>query len=338
MDGRRGLFYAAIPLGSWFGVRVMLSVWLPVLAVILCVKFKLQLGTLLSVLLLVSVLVHEFFHAFAARWTDGSADEILLWPAGGLVNARPAPNFRSEFLTVAAGPAANLLLCLAMLPEIVARTQASGALPAGLLHPFVLAATDLKQDFWGDVALLMFEVNWLLLLVNLLPVHPLDGGKILQSILTARWLDAETAKFATLRVGMIVGAVGAVLGMMVDEIWLVFLGFLVLCLDLREFYVLQMSEQLDDSFLGYDFSQGYTSLEKSQARERRAGFLQRWRQRRAEAKREREEQERIENEQLLDELLDKVHREGIQALTDSERRFLQKTSSRYRSGDRPGQE
>lgn len=336
MDGRRGLFYAAIPLGSWFGVRVMLSVWLPVVAFVLCVKFQLQLGLLLTVLLLAAVLVHEFFHVFAARWTGGSADEIVLWPLGGLAYTRPAPGFRSEFITAAGGPAANLLLCLAMLPAVLTRT--GGTLPPGLLQPFVLAAVELKQDFWGDLALLMFEINWLLFLINLIPVYPMDGGQMLQSILTMRWLDAETAKFSTLRVGMFIGAIGAVMGLAFDQIWLVFLGFFVVCLNMSESHRLQVSEQLDDSFLGYDFSQGYTSLERSQARERRAGFLQRWRQRRAEARREREEQERIENEQLLDELLDKVHREGIQALTDSERRFLQKTSNRYRSGDRPRQE
>jgi Zn-dependent protease len=338
MDGRRGLFHAAIPLGSWFGVRVLLSVWLPVLAIILCCKFQLQKGILLSVLVLASVLLHELFHAFAARWSGGSADEILLWPAGGLVNVRPGSGLRSEIVTLAAGPAANLLLCAAMLPVVLSRTTEAGALPPGLLHPFLLVPTDLKADFWGDVGLLMFEVNWLLLLVNLVPVHPLDGGQILQSILTAKWVDVDTARFATLRVGMILGGLGAVMGLIFDQIWLVFLGMLIVCMDMREFFVLQVSEQLDDSFLGYDFSQGYTSLERSQARERRAGFLQRWRQRRAARKREQEEQERIETEQLLDELLDKVHREGIQALTDPERRFLQKASNRYRSGDRPRQE
>ena len=103
MDGRRGPFHAALPLGSWFGVRVLLSVWFPIIAIIFWWKFQFQLGTLLTVLLLGSVLLHELFHAFAARWTGGTADEILLWPAGGLVNARPEQSFRSEFLTAAAG-------------------------------------------------------------------------------------------------------------------------------------------------------------------------------------------------------------------------------------------
>jgi len=338
MDGRRGPFHAAIPLGTWLGVRILLSVWFPALALIFCYRFGLQIGMLLTVIALGSTVLHEMFHAFGARWTGGSADEMLLWPAGGLINARPGPGFRSEFLTVAAGPAANLLLCLAMLPVVLAKTRAVGSLPPGLLHPFELVPVTLTTNFWSDVALLTFDLNWLLLLLNLIPVHPLDGGRMLQSVLAAKWVDAETARFAALRVGMALGLIGAVFGLLFDQIWLVFVGFLIFCMDLHEFFMLQLSDQLDDSFLGYDFSQGYTSLERSQMAERRAGFIQRWRQKRAALKREREEQERVETEQLLDELLDKVHKEGIQTLTDSERRFLQKASSRYRSGDRPRKE
>jgi hypothetical protein len=72
MDGRRGPFHAAIPLGSWLGVRVQLSVWFPVLTLIFCYRFGLERGLLLTVLLLASVLLHEMFHALAARWTGGS--------------------------------------------------------------------------------------------------------------------------------------------------------------------------------------------------------------------------------------------------------------------------
>ncbi|MFO1092698.1 MAG: M50 family metallopeptidase [Planctomycetaceae bacterium] len=312
--------------------------WYPVLALVLCWRLGLRLGALCEVLLLLSTVLHEFFHVFAARWTGGSADEILIWPAGGLAFTRPAPGFRSEFLTSAAGPFSNLLLCVAMLPAVLGHMPESGQLPAGLLHPVELVAVDLEHDFWGSVALLTFDLNWLLLLINLIPVYPLDGGQMLQSILAARWVDAETARFAALRIGMILGLVGAVLGLVFDQIWLVFVGFFIFCMDLHEFFVLQMSDQLDDSFLGYDFSQGYTSLERSQTGERRGSFLQRWRQKRAARKREREEQERVETEQLLDELLDKVHREGIQSLTDAERRFLQKASTRYKSGDRPNRD
>ena len=331
MDGHRSPFHAALPLGTWFATRVRLSVWFPIAALVFCVNLKsLQLGLLVTLLLLLSVIIHEFFHVFAARGTGGSADEILIWPAGGLAFTRPAPGFRSEFLTSAAGPLSNLLLCIATFPVVY-----KAGFPPGTFHPFVLPYVELKEQFWHDVIVLLFDLNWVLFLVNLLPVYPLDGGQMLRAAIAVR-TDHETARFASLRIGMALGAVGAVAGLMFDQIWLVFLGFFVLCMGMYEFFTIQLADQFDDSFLGYDFSQGYTSLERAEQRAaRRPGPLQRWRQRRAEEKRQREEQERIETERRVDELLDKVHREGMNSLTDAERRFLQKASGRYRSPDRP---
>jgi hypothetical protein len=90
----------------------------------------------------------------------------------------------------------------------------------------------------------------------------------------------------------------------------------------------------EDSLFGYDFSQGYTSLERDQAPaappRRRTGWWKRWLQKRAAQKLQREQETREAEERRLDELLDKVHREGQGALTDEERRFMKRVSDRYR--------
>ena len=92
----------------------------------------------------------------------------------------------------------------------------------------------------------------------------------------------------------------------------------------------------EDSPFGYDFSQGYTSLERdlpsaAPPRPRRANFWQRWKQSRVSKKMEREEAERVHDERRMDELLDKIHREGNSALTDEERRFMKRVSDRYKN-------
>lgn len=331
MDGQSSPFHASISLGTWFGTRVRVSLWFPVVALILCFNLKdVRLGLIVTLLLFAIVIVHEFFHVFAARWTGGSADEILMWPAGGLARTRPADTFRSEFLTAAAGPFSNFLFCLALTPAV-----AAAGWPSGVFHPFELAAVSVDQTIVRDLAVLAFDLNWLLLLVNLLPVYPLDGGQMLLAGLSRRG-DRETARFTALRIGMAVGLVGAVLGLVFDAIWLVFLGFLVFSMDMYEFFMVQLSDQYDDSFLGYDFSQGYTSLERNEGggAERRPGPIRRWKERREERRRLQAEQERVETEQRVDTLLDKVHREGMSSLSDEERRFLEQASGRYRSEDR----
>lgn len=338
MDGHRSPFGFAIPLGTWFRTRVRFHIACPVIAVILCVRLGFDIGLLVTAVLFVSILIHEFFHVFGARRTGGSADEILIWPGGGLAFPRPANNLYSEIMTTAAGPLANLLLCLVTFPLVYHAAPATG-FQEGTFNPLVIPSFEMPLPEY--LILLTFTVNWALLLLNLLPVYPLDGGQILLSLLSERY-ERETARFAAMRIGMVVGLVAAGGGLMFhdppegpDLIWLVFLGMLLLSMNLYHFFMSQLSDQFDDSFLGYDFSQGYTSLEKSEQREaeRRPGPIQRWKMRRAEQRRLRKEQEQAEAAQRLDALLDKVHREGIDALTDAERRFLNQESSRYRSQD-----
>ncbi|MCH7765652.1 MAG: M50 family metallopeptidase [Acidobacteria bacterium] len=58
-----------------------------------------------AAILFVVVLVHEFGHCFGARYTGGEADEILIWPLGGLAYASPPHNAKAHMITTVAGPA-----------------------------------------------------------------------------------------------------------------------------------------------------------------------------------------------------------------------------------------
>src|SRR5262249_25096555 len=69
----------------------------------------------LVALLFVSVLFHEFAHCFAARAVGGDANEVLMWPLGGLANVELPHRPRAHFLCAAAGPASNFLLCIVCL-------------------------------------------------------------------------------------------------------------------------------------------------------------------------------------------------------------------------------
>jgi hypothetical protein len=100
----------------------------------------------------------------------------------------------------------------------------------------------------------------------------------------------------------------------------------------RQFVILQYGGE--DSVLGYDFSQGYTSLERDQPnarRRKRPSLFQRWQQRRAARRMQREQELRVAEERRMDELLEKVQREGLRALSDDEQRFLKRVSDKYRN-------
>src|SRR5215813_13229843 len=107
----------SVPLFRIFGITVRLHVLFPIVAIGLILRAACQKdvipGTwtdvaMLMVLLFVSVLLHEFGHCFGARLVDGDANEILMWPLGGLAAIEVPNTPRANFLATAAGPAVNL--------------------------------------------------------------------------------------------------------------------------------------------------------------------------------------------------------------------------------------
>jgi Zn-dependent protease len=114
------------------------------------------------------VLLHEFGHALACRSVGGQADQIVLWPLGGVAYVSPPQRPGAMLWSIAAGPLVNVLL-LPVLGLLWAVSKSSGwaeAMPNahGLLKTVLI-------------------INFGLLFFNLLPVFPLDGGQILRSLL-----------------------------------------------------------------------------------------------------------------------------------------------------------
>lgn len=330
MDRSQNPLTLSFSLGTWLQTSVRMSWWFPLAFLVLWGRLGLQLGTVCGLLLLVCVIVHEFFHVFGARLTGGDAHEILIWPAGGLAYCQPGPSLRSELLTIAAGPLANVLLAAAMLPII---------LPTGSLsdcfHPIMLPAVSLEENLWESLALLMFSLNIKLVYLNLLPVRPFDGGQMLEVILMQWWeagLVHKIGFWTAFGVAVLLGLIGYAIDP-ASGIVLVTVSSFILILNMLEMIQRQMmSYGYDDSFLGYDFSQGYTSLEGDEGeRLRKPGMVEQWRENRRRKKLEREQQERAETEMKLDALLDKVHHHGMDALTPAEQRFLKDASARYRN-------
>src|SRR5260370_42036327 len=112
----------SLPLGRLFGITIRIHVLFPVVALGLILRAAFMkdappdtwiAATVLMGLLLVAVLLHEFGHCFGARLVDGDASEVLLWPLGGLASVDVPHTPKANFITAAAGPAVNLLLCIA---------------------------------------------------------------------------------------------------------------------------------------------------------------------------------------------------------------------------------
>lgn len=134
------------------------------------------------------VLMHEFGHSLACRQVGGQADQIVLWPLGGVAYVNPPQRPGATLWSIAAGPLVNVFL-----------TPILGGL-------YFLGQT----QGWGTLAPDAFKlletlavINIVLLVFNLLPIYPLDGGQILRSLL---WYAIGRAR--SLMVASVLGFVG----------------------------------------------------------------------------------------------------------------------------------
>jgi Zn-dependent protease len=138
------------------------------------------------------VLLHEFGHALACRQTGGRAHEIVLWPLGGIAFVSPPPRPGAVLWSIAAGPLVNVLL----FPVFFGLMWVAGDL--GWIDGNRDLARFLFMIFWINQALLLF---------NLLPIYPLDGGQIVQSLLWFKLGRARSLYVASV-VGL--GTIGAI--------------------------------------------------------------------------------------------------------------------------------
>jgi Zn-dependent protease len=158
------------------------------------------------------VLMHEFGHALACRQVGGQANRIMLWPLGGVAFVQPPSRPGATLWSIAAGPLVNVVL-----------------VPITILAYLLAQRAGLAEDYPDFVHFLLSiaVINVGLLIFNLLPIYPLDGGQILQALL---WFLIGQAR--SLMVAGIIGLVGAAglialaLGRLQDT-WLAVVAFFV---------------------------------------------------------------------------------------------------------------
>lgn len=127
---------------------------------------------LFFVLLFVSVLLHEFGHVLTARRFGVHTPDVVLLPIGGVSQMERIPeNPRQELLIALAGPVVSILVGIVL-------AVAAGGLPQ---NPEMNMA-DLGRHLWTHLAF----TNFALAVFNLLPVFPMDGGRVLRALFASR--------------------------------------------------------------------------------------------------------------------------------------------------------
>jgi Zn-dependent protease len=148
------------------------------------------------------VALHEVGHALAARWYHIRTHDITLYPIGGVAQLeRISRNPTSEIVIALAGPAVNVAIVMLLLPLLLIDGYGITNLTrgAGLMEVFW------TKLLWANVGLVLF---------NLIPAFPMDGGRVLRALLSTglgRLKATETAAAISTGFAILFG-VGGLLG------------------------------------------------------------------------------------------------------------------------------
>lgn len=173
-------------------------------------------GGLTALLFFASILIHELCHSLVARAEGGKVDKITLFLFGGVAQIDEEPRTPTrEFFMAAAGPVMSLVL-------------------AALAYLGFVAAVNQGAVWWVWAPLeYLAVINLAVGVFNLLPGFPLDGGRVLRSILWGITKDLLKATRWATRVGQFIGwfmVVFAVLGILngrTDLIWFGLIGWFI---------------------------------------------------------------------------------------------------------------
>lgn len=336
----RDLLSWNLSLGRWAGVQIRLHVFFVLFGMVALLagpgggnhKLLWETAGVLAIFLC-SVLAHEIGHCLAAWRVSGAVDQIVLWPLGGLTQVNPSHDPQSEFVTAIAGPLVNLLLCLAALPPLVLEQSNF----AGLLNPLAppVSAAGLT---WLNACEWLFWTNWLLMLVNCLPALPFDGGRVLRSLLWAHhdirqgvWLAARMAQVTAVGLWVLAALIHRSGEYSFAALPFALVGVLLFFSGRQDIERLYDAES-DDALFGYDFSQGYTSLEKTiPTRRSPTSPVRRWLDVRRARRVERQRLVEADEERRADDVLARLHELGMESLSDEERALLNRVSARLRN-------
>ena len=308
-----------LPLYTAFGIRVRLHILFVfyIAAELIGASFKGQFlwqASMLSILFVI-VLLHEYGHSFACRWVKGEADQIILWPLGGLAFCNPPHHWKAELITVIGGPMVNVIL-LPILGGLVWIT--TGQLGAAVFNPFqyeiamgLAAGAFSPLPSWVLIGLWMAHfLNFILLAFNMLvPMYPMDAGRVVQTLLW-RKVGHHKSMVISVTIGLVAAIGLGIIGITSDKTMLLgiaIFGGITCYMERQRLRFVATAGLVEDDF-AYEPPREPTK---------------------ADLKREQKEREHFER---IEGILDKIKREGMGSLTKAERKTLERETRRQRGG------
>lgn len=201
-------------IGRFFGIDVYMHFTFILLLGFIGLSYWMQTREVASALagigffatLFACILLHEFGHALTARKFGVKTKDITLLPIGGLARLERMPDKpMQEFWVALAGPAVNVVIALSLFAYLYFSNQ--------------MEAFGQLSLTGGSFIARIASVNVFLVLFNLLPAFPMDGGRVLRSLLATRMEYSDATAIAA-RIGQFLAIVFAFVGLFLNPMLL----------------------------------------------------------------------------------------------------------------------
>ena len=190
----------------------------------------------LMLLVFVCVILHEYGHALTAKKFGVETVDIIVSPIGGIARMRHIPDKpMQEFFIALNGPLVNLILGTFL-----------GIVMYLITGKFSLDLNTYDLNDPLEFIRLLSLINFTLFLFNLIPAFPMDGGRILRSLLAVRLGKVRATRIAAL-VGRIFAAGFVVYGIFNQEVVLTFIGLFIFMMAGQEYSQTKLNAIIGDT-------------------------------------------------------------------------------------------
>lgn len=282
----------------------------------------------MMVTLFVLVLLHEFGHCWACRKVGGEADDVLMWPLGGLASCRPPHNWRSSLITTLGGPGVNAVLMPILGAALLAAGAGWGAVVFNPFDPGSALRTSWFDAHWKSWLWSAYYTNAALLAFNvLLPMFPMDGGRIVQELLWKQ-IGYRRSMMIACNLGLVMAVVVGMVGVFTmasggGSLFGIALFAGITCYQQKQVLAMQDDEPDWAESLRGGASGGYRNPGPAESRIPDKAY---------EAALKRQQKDR-EVQIEVDRVLDKIREQGMASLSRKEKAILKDATERKRSSE-----
>lgn len=213
----------SLHLGRPFGIKVSVH-WTFTLLIAWIVFISLNRGLepmqivmhiIFVLALFVCVVLHEFGHSLVAIKFGGKVESITLLPIGGMANMSKMPEKpREEFLVSAAGPLVNIVIAALLWAYLQ------------FFHPVAMDEMSFESITVQNFPLMLLSANLFIVIFNLIPAFPMDGGRLFRSALSMKMSRLKATRIAK-DIGQIFAVLFIIAGLFINP-FLIIIGFFVL--------------------------------------------------------------------------------------------------------------